>query len=196
MMNDRKSHADVVWLFVLLVLDTIRDAHGTTQFSTATRWNNEFAFGVVRFEDLTGPNTLQVFGDPSYGEGSHVIVNDIAKVISSEKEWMVIDSEDKFHCISCTDATKSLIPTGVSGKSVKDAWTNAADPGLTCVLFQDVTVESWGYTNTDSKVPTRLTDTPGIVADVVQFMYGYCAILSDSTVECWGDNTKKLSQRP
>ncbi len=104
--------------------------------------------------------------------------------------------------------TNSSVPVAVTG--ITNAVAVAAGDYNTCVLLSDGTVQCWGINNdtpfgngitTYSGVPVTVIGLTNAVAVVAGSMYvsiwpgsqsvlsNACALLSDGTVQCWGDNT-------
>jgi alpha-tubulin suppressor-like RCC1 family protein len=91
------------------------------------------------------------------------------------------------------DATTPVLVSGVSGAT---AIRSASDH--TCVLLAGGSVKCWGAnssgqlgngTNTDSTTPVVVGGL-GVAATAIAAAAGHtCALLTDHTVECWGDNT-------
>jgi alpha-tubulin suppressor-like RCC1 family protein len=91
----------------------------------------------------------------------------------------------------------SLVPVTVVG--ITNANAIAAGYYQTCAVLAGGTVQCWGYnaegqlgngTTTNSSVPITV---PGITADSVVLgdaCQQTCALLTDGTVQCWGDNSQ------
>jgi len=95
--------------------------------------------------------------------------------------------------------TDSYTPVSVSG--ISTATAVAAGDGYTCVVLSNGTVNCWGYNrhgqlgdgksgtsdinNSDTPVPVIGITTATAVAAEGEHT---CALLSDGTVKCWGDN--------
>jgi len=91
--------------------------------------------------------------------------------------------------------TDSDIPVSVSG--ITTATAIAAGDNHTCAVLSDGTVQCWGSnskgqlgngTNTDSNIPVGVSRITTATAIAAAGDGQTCAVLSDGTVNCWGDN--------
>ena len=91
---------------------------------------------------------------------------------------------------------------GIGINPLSEVTAIAASEYHTCALLSDGTVKCWGLngagelgngTNADSDTPVDVLSTPGgdPLSGATTIAVGYehtCALLSDGTVRCWGDN--------
>ena len=95
----------------------------------------------------------------------------------------------------------STTPVGVAGLSGTTVTAVSVDGWHSCVLLSAGTVDCWGYnsngqlgkgTTTDSSTPGQVSGpSTGILSGVTAIdagEYYNCALLSDTTVDCWGAN--------
>jgi alpha-tubulin suppressor-like RCC1 family protein len=101
------------------------------------------------------------------------------------------------------DDTNRNVPVAVTGGALANKTVTDITASLihTCALISDGTVTCWGYnsygqlgdgSNTDSNVPVAVTG--GVLAnktviDITAGTYHACALISDGTVACWGNNS-------
>jgi alpha-tubulin suppressor-like RCC1 family protein len=92
--------------------------------------------------------------------------------------------------------SNSSSPVAVNG--VEGATAITAGNIHTCVLLSNGTVQCWGYNSDgeigdgtftfDSTTPIQVTGLNGVTAIAAGYTHT-CALLSDGTAKCWGDNT-------
>ena len=106
------------------------------------------------------------------------------------------DSCPDLRCSTCTGNPCASAPVAVAG-IVGAIGITAFDYG-TCALLSDGTVRCWGELSGTGIVGDAgnscssmsvLTPTPLPGLSEVGVLTPFCALLQDSTVECWGDNT-------
>ena len=95
------------------------------------------------------------------------------------------------------NTTQQLTPVAASG--ITTATAIATGYGTTCALLSDSTVKCWGY-NLYGQTGNGNTTTPQLTPAAVSGIstataitagyYHTCALLSNSTVKCWGNNTE------
>ena len=100
--------------------------------------------------------------------------------------------------------TQSTTPVAVSGIDGINVQATAIAAGYlhTCALLADKTVKCWGFngagqlgngTTTSSTTPVAVIGIDGTTVQATAIAAGYlhtCALLADSSVQCWGDNQK------
>ena len=91
----------------------------------------------------------------------------------------------------------SNLPGTVSGIA------NAVAVAAGCALLSSGTVQCWGGnaygqlgngTTTDSSVPVTVSGITNAIAVAAGDSDHTCAVLSNGSIQCWGCNTKRLSQ--
>jgi len=104
------------------------------------------------------------------------------------------------------DDTNRNVPVAVTSGALTDKTVTDITAGAshTCALISDGTVTCWGYngdgqlgdgSNTTSYVPVAVTGgalTDKTVTDITAGASHTCALISDGTVTCWGDNFNGL----
>jgi hypothetical protein len=98
--------------------------------------------------------------------------------------------------------TNSYVPVAVTGGALANKTVTDITAGYyhTCALISDGTVTCWGWngdgqlgdgSNTSRNVPAAVTGgalTDKTVTDITAGAYHTCALISDGTVTCWGNN--------
>jgi alpha-tubulin suppressor-like RCC1 family protein len=96
------------------------------------------------------------------------------------------------------DGTTTTRTSPVSVSSISTATAVAAGGEHTCALISGGTVKCWGYnaygqlgngTTTDSSSPVSVSGLTNVTSVASgSYAYATCAVISDGTAKCWGDN--------
>ena len=156
---------------------------------------------------LITDGTVQCWGNNGYGSlGNGSTTNSTTPVKVTGLTGVTGLSGQNFHtCVVISDGTVKCwgdnvtTPTAVSGIATAKAITAGQD--FNCALLADTTVTCWGRNvygqlgngstsnQTDPLPPVAVTGLTGVTAISAGSEYT-CALLSDQTVQCWGDNDR------
>ena len=98
--------------------------------------------------------------------------------------------------------TDSSVPVTVSGITNAIAVAAGGSP-RTCALLSNGSIQCWGCntdgqlgngTTADSSVPVTVSGITNAIAVAAGDSDHTCAVLSNGSIQCWGCNTKRLSQ--
>jgi len=162
--------------------------------------------------------TIQCWGDNSFGElGNATTTNSSVPVmVTGISNATAVSAGFHDTCAVLRDATIQCWGNGTSGQLGNGTTTNSPMPvmvsgitdavavaagSISCAVLRSGLAQCWGENGTDGYLggdtmgsPTVIP-TPATVAGITNALavavgsnYGSCAVLSDGTIQCWGDN--------
>ena len=161
--------------------------------------------------------TVKCWGDATSGQlgnGSSTGSYSTPELVTGLSTAVYVDTGYDFSCALLADRTLQCWGNGTNGKLGNGASISQNTPvpvsGITgavqlsvgyahaCALISDGTIKCWGdgtnarmgdsFANVTNSTPTTVVG----ISNAVQVVAGYshtCALLSDSTMKCWGNNT-------
>ena len=166
--------------------------------------------------DIGIGGTVKCWGDASsgqLGEGSSSGSFSTPQLVTGISTAVHVETGNTFSCALLADRTIQCWGEGTYGKLGNGSTTSQNTPvpvsGITgavqltaghshaCALIYDGSIKCWGdgtnarmgdgFTNTTNSTPVPVSG----ISNAVQVIAGYahtCALLSDATVKCWGNN--------
>jgi alpha-tubulin suppressor-like RCC1 family protein len=163
---------------------------------------------------VIGPGgTVQCWGDNSQGQlgdGTHtnssspvsVPITGVTALTASEHHTCALLSDGTVQCWGYLISNHPLTIAGPTGAGTLSNVTGlAAGTDFTCALLAGGTVDCWGSLadtigpnstptpTIDSTAPTPVSGVSGVAALVAGRSH-ICALLSNQTIDCWGDNVQ------